>query len=79
VRDTGIGISSDRMDRLFRPFSQADSSTSRLYGGTGLGLAICHRLAQALGGRIWVESAPNAGSDPLPGHRDHRSARESSW
>ncbi|HSS77552.1 MAG TPA: ATP-binding protein, partial [Thermoanaerobaculia bacterium] len=62
VRDTGIGISPDRMDRLFRPFSQADSSTSRLYGGTGLGLAICHRLAQGLGGRIWVESAPNEGS-----------------
>jgi signal transduction histidine kinase/CheY-like chemotaxis protein/ligand-binding sensor domain-containing protein/HPt (histidine-containing phosphotransfer) domain-containing protein len=62
VRDTGIGISPDRMDRLFRPFSQADSSTNRLYGGTGLGLAICHRLAQGLGGRIWVESAPNEGS-----------------
>jgi signal transduction histidine kinase/ligand-binding sensor domain-containing protein/DNA-binding NarL/FixJ family response regulator len=62
VRDTGIGISADRMDRLFRPFSQADSSTSRLYGGTGLGLAICHRLAQGLGGRIWVESAQNEGS-----------------
>jgi CheY-like chemotaxis protein/HPt (histidine-containing phosphotransfer) domain-containing protein len=62
VRDTGIGISPDRMDRLFRPFSQADSSTSRLYGGTGLGLAICHRLAQGLGGRIWVESTPAVGS-----------------
>jgi signal transduction histidine kinase/DNA-binding NarL/FixJ family response regulator len=62
VRDTGIGISADRMDRLFRPFSQADSSTSRLYGGTGLGLAICHRLAQGLGGRIWVESTPEEGS-----------------
>ncbi|HEX7186363.1 MAG TPA: response regulator, partial [Thermoanaerobaculia bacterium] len=62
VRDTGIGISADRMDRLFRPFSQADSSTSRLYGGTGLGLAISHRLAQGLGGRMWVESEPGEGS-----------------
>ena len=62
VRDTGIGISADRMDRLFRPFSQADSSTSRLYGGTGLGLAISHRLAQGLGGRMWVESQPDEGS-----------------
>jgi CheY-like chemotaxis protein len=62
VRDTGIGISADQMDRLFRPFSQADSSTSRLYGGTGLGLAISHRLVQGLGGRMWVESEPDEGS-----------------
>jgi signal transduction histidine kinase/CheY-like chemotaxis protein/ligand-binding sensor domain-containing protein len=62
VCDTGIGISQDRMDRLFRPFSQADSSTTRLYGGTGLGLAISHRLAQGLGGRMWVESRPEKGS-----------------
>ncbi|HKH50069.1 MAG TPA: ATP-binding protein [Thermoanaerobaculia bacterium] len=62
VCDTGIGISQDRMDRLFRSFSQADSSTTRLYGGTGLGLAISHRLAQGLGGRMWVESRPNEGS-----------------
>ncbi len=62
VRDTGIGISAGRMDRLFRSFSQADSSTSRLYGGTGLGLAISRRLAQGLGGRMWVESEPGKGS-----------------
>ncbi len=62
VRDTGIGISADHMDRLFQSFSQADSSTSRLYGGTGLGLAISHRLAQGLGGRMWVESQPEKGS-----------------
>jgi signal transduction histidine kinase/ligand-binding sensor domain-containing protein/CheY-like chemotaxis protein len=62
VRDTGIGISPDRMDRLFRSFSQADSSTSRLYGGTGLGLAISRRLAEGLGGRMWVESEPGKGS-----------------
>ncbi|MFY9821918.1 MAG: ATP-binding protein [Thermoanaerobaculia bacterium] len=62
VRDTGIGISADRIDRLFRSFSQADSSTSRLYGGTGLGLAISRRLAQGLGGRMWVETEPGKGS-----------------
>jgi signal transduction histidine kinase len=62
VRDTGIGIPPDRMDRLFRPFSQADSSMTRVYGGTGLGLAICHRLAEGLGGRIGVESTPGKGA-----------------
>jgi CheY-like chemotaxis protein/HPt (histidine-containing phosphotransfer) domain-containing protein len=62
VRDTGIGIPIERMDRLFRPFSQADSSTTRLYGGTGLGLAISRRLAEGLGGRMWVESEPDQGS-----------------
>ncbi|HBL27532.1 MAG TPA: hybrid sensor histidine kinase/response regulator [Acidobacteria bacterium] len=62
VRDTGIGIPPDRLARLFKPFSQADSSTTRLYGGTGLGLAISRRLAESLGGRIWVDSTPGAGS-----------------
>jgi signal transduction histidine kinase/DNA-binding NarL/FixJ family response regulator len=62
VRDTGIGIPADRMDRLFKPFSQADSSMSRLYGGTGLGLVICQRLAERLGGRMWAESEPGCGS-----------------
>ncbi len=62
VRDTGIGIPADRQDRLFRPFSQVDSSTTRLYGGTGLGLALSRRLAEMLGGRMWVESEPGRGS-----------------
>jgi signal transduction histidine kinase/ligand-binding sensor domain-containing protein/CheY-like chemotaxis protein/HPt (histidine-containing phosphotransfer) domain-containing protein len=62
VRDTGIGIPADRMDRLFRPFSQADSSTTRVYGGTGLGLVISRRLVERLGGRMWVESEPGRGS-----------------
>ncbi len=62
VRDTGIGIPADRQDRLFRPFSQVDSSTTRLYGGTGLGLALSRRLAGMLGGRIWVGSEPGRGS-----------------
>ena len=62
VKDTGIGISKDRMDRLFRSFSQVDSSTTRQYGGTGLGLAISKRLVEMMGGRIWAESEPGNGS-----------------
>ncbi len=62
VTDTGIGIPVERLDRLFRPFSQVDASTTRKYGGTGLGLAISQRLAQALGGRILVESVEGQGS-----------------
>ncbi|MEG3862677.1 response regulator [Microcoleus sp. herbarium12] len=56
VKDTGIGIRGDRMDRLFKSFSQVDSSTSRHYGGTGLGLAISKHLAEMMGGRMWVQS-----------------------
>jgi signal transduction histidine kinase/DNA-binding response OmpR family regulator len=62
VRDTGIGIPADRMDRLFKAFGQIDSSMSRLHGGSGLGLVLSRHLAERLGGRMWVESEPGRGS-----------------
>jgi signal transduction histidine kinase/HPt (histidine-containing phosphotransfer) domain-containing protein len=63
VRDTGIGIPLDQQSRLFKSFQQVDPSTTRHYGGTGLGLAICKRLAELLGGKIWVESDAGKGSN----------------
>jgi CheY-like chemotaxis protein len=62
IKDTGIGIPQDRIDRLFQSFSQVDSSTTRQYGGTGLGLVISKRLCEMMGGRIWVESQVGLGS-----------------
>jgi signal transduction histidine kinase/ActR/RegA family two-component response regulator len=71
VADTGIGVDAATQARLFKPFIQADDSTTRRYGGTGLGLSICGELAALLGGRVGIDSAPGQGSSfwvelPLP-------------
>ncbi len=62
VRDTGPGISKDKIEKIFQPFTQADSTLTRKYGGLGLGLAICAKSVELLGGQIWAESIPNEGT-----------------
>jgi len=62
VRDTGMGLTQEQLSRLFQPFMQADSSTTRRFGGTGLGLVISRQLVERMGGRLWVDSEPGTGS-----------------
>jgi PAS domain S-box-containing protein len=78
IQDTGIGIEGDRLDKLFKPFSQTDAFTSRKYGGTGLGLAICKSLINLMGGTIWVESLGNVGGFPPPHWVTNSSTRQGS-
>ena len=62
VRDSGIGMNAEQVEKIFQPFTQADSSTTRKYGGTGLGLTISRRFCHMMGGDITVESEPEKGS-----------------
>ena len=76
VRDQGIGIQEDKLERIFDSFTQADASTSKAFGGTGLGLTISRRLTELMGGRMWCESTPGKGSTftftAMLRERDHK-------
>lgn len=73
IRDTGIGIPADQHDRLFTPFTQVDSLSTRRYGGTGLGLTICDRLLRLMGGYLWFESEGHVGGNPPLGWQSETS------
>ncbi|MEG4942673.1 response regulator [Microcoleus sp. F4-D5] len=82
IQDTGIGIPANRLDRLFKSFSQVDASTTRQYGGTGLGLAISKRLSEMMNGMMWVESSGYVGGTPSPKWqpaKPHRAAMGSTF
>lgn len=79
VKDTGIGIPRDRLNRLFQPFSQVDASTTRKFGGTGLGLVISQRLCELMGGSLWVDSTEGEGSTFSPFRSNSTPTRPSPW
>ncbi|MBD2594749.1 PAS domain S-box protein [Nostoc spongiaeforme FACHB-130] len=79
IQDTGIGITPEKMARLFQPFTQADPSMTRLYGGTGLGLVISQRLSEMMNGSLWMESRGCIGGHPDPGWQSNKPVSATSF